>query len=130
MPLRHPSMLWQCSRKKPVPMIDEVLSENISCALFLDLEDFNRCTLRFSSDPPNSFADNRLFEKVQELTCKVDANVAIPLVRALLLDLGWDLLCAQLFNVQQFAVPRAKTDDNFGHAAVWLAIWRVNGLDE
>jgi hypothetical protein len=104
MPLRHPSMLWQFSCNKPVPMVDEVLSENISCALFLDLEDLNRCTLRFSSDPPNSFADNRLFEKVEELACKVDANVAIPLVRALLLNFGWDLLCAQLFDVQQFPV--------------------------
>jgi hypothetical protein len=81
-------------------MVDEVLSENISCALFLDLEDLNRRALRFSSNPPNAFTDNRLLEKVEELACKVDANVAVPFVRALLLDLGWYLLCAQLFDVE------------------------------
>jgi hypothetical protein len=97
-------MQWQFPCKKPVPMIDEVLSENISCALLLDLEDLNSCTLGFSSDPPDAFVDNRLLEKVEELTCKVDANVAIPLVRTLLLNLGWNLLCAQFFDVEQLAV--------------------------
>jgi hypothetical protein len=102
-------------------VVDEVLSENISCALFLDFEDLNRCTLRFSSDPPDAFADNRVLEEVEELACKVDANVAVPLVRALLLDLGWNLLCAHLFNVQQLAISRAKADDDFWYAAVWSA---------
>jgi hypothetical protein len=81
-------------------MVDEVLSENVSCALFLDFEDLNRRTLRFSSNPPYTFADNRVLEEVEELACKVDANVAIPLVRALLLDLRWDLLCVHLFDVE------------------------------
>lgn len=85
-------------------MVDEVLSENIACALFLDFKDLNRCTFRFSSDSPDTFAYNRVLEEVEELACEVDANVAIPLVRALLLNLGWDLLCAQLFDVQQFAI--------------------------
>jgi hypothetical protein len=86
-------------------MVDEVLSENVSCALFFDFEDLNRCTLSFSSDPPYAFANNRVFEEVEELACEVDANVAIPLVRAVLLYLGWDLLCVHLFDVEQFAVP-------------------------
>lgn len=85
-------------------MVDEILRENISCALFLDSKDLNRCALRFSSNPPYTFASNRVLEKVEKLACKVDANVAIPFVRALLLDLGWDLLCVHLFDVEQFAV--------------------------
>jgi len=111
-------------------MIDEILSENIACALVLDLEHLNCCTLCFSSNPPDALADNRVFEKVEELACKVDANVAIPLVRALLLDPGWNLLCAQLFNVQQLAISRAKADDDFGYAIVWSATWHINQLDE
>lgn len=111
-------------------MFDEVLSENIACALVLNLEHLDRCALCFSSDPPDAFADNRLFEEVEELACKVDANVAIPLVRALLLDPGWNLLCAKLFNVQQLAISRAKADDDFWHTAVWSAVWHINQLVE
>ena len=111
-------------------MVDELLSENIACTLFLDLEHLDRCTLCFSSNPPDTLADNHVFEEVKELACKVDANVAIPLVRALLLDPGWNLLCAQLFNVQQLAISRAKADDNFWHTAVWSAVWHINQLVE
>jgi hypothetical protein len=85
-------------------MVDEILRENVACALFLDSEDLNRCTLSFSSNSPYTFADNRVFEEVEELACEVDANVAIPFVRALLLDPGWNLLCVHFFNVEQFAV--------------------------
>lgn len=99
-------------------MVDEVLAKNISRALFLDFENLNCCTLCFSSNPPHSFAHNRVLEKVEELACKVDAYVAVPLVCALLLDPGWNLLRAQLFNVEQFAVSRAEADDNLGYAAV------------
>ena len=81
-------------------MINEVLGKDISCALFLDFEDLNCCTLSFSSNPPYTFADNRVLEEVEELACKVDANVAIPFVCALLLYLRWDLLCIHLFNVE------------------------------
>lgn len=106
-------------------MVDEVLGKNISRALLLDFEDLNRCALRFSSDPPDAFTNNRVLKEVEELACEVDANVAVPLVSALLLDLGWNLLRAQLFDVEQFAISRAKSDDNLGDAAVWLATWHV-----
>lgn len=102
-------------------MVDEVLGENIPRALFLDFEDLNCCALCFPPDPPDTLADNRVLEEVEELTCKVDADVAVPLVCALLLDLGWNLLRAQLLNLEQFAVSRAEADDNLGYAAVWSA---------
>jgi hypothetical protein len=102
-------------------MVDEVLGKDISCALFFDFIDLNCRTLCFPSDPPDAFADNRVFEEVEELACKVDANVAVPLVRALLLNLGWDLLCAHLFNVKQFTISRAEANDDFWYAAVWSA---------
>jgi hypothetical protein len=107
-------------------MVDEVLGKDTSCALFLDFEDFNCCTLRFSSDPPDAFADNCVLQEVEELACKVDANVAVPLVRALLLDLGWNLLRAHLFNVKQFTISRAEANDDFWYAAVRSATWRIN----
>ena len=75
-------------------MVDEVLAKNVSRALFLDSEDLDRCALCFSSYPPDAFAHNCMLQKVEELACEIDANVAIPLVRALLLDPGWNLLCA------------------------------------
>jgi hypothetical protein len=85
-------------------MVDEILRENVACALFLDSKDLNRGILRFSSDPPHTFANDRVLEEVEELACEVDANVTIPFVRALLLDPGWDLLCVHLFDIEQFAV--------------------------
>lgn len=102
-------------------MVDEVLSENIACTHFLDLEDFDRCTFGFSSNSPHAFTNNSLLEKVEELACKVDTDVAVPLVRALLLDLGWNLLCTQFFDVQQFSISRAKADDDFWYTTVWSA---------
>jgi len=84
--------------EKPVAVINEVLSEDVACTHFFDLEDLDRCTFSFSSNSPHAFTDNRLFEKVEELACEVDADVAVPLVRALLLDLGWYLLRTQFFD--------------------------------
>lgn len=110
-------------------MVDEVWGKDISCALFLDFKDLNCRTLCFSSNPPDAFADNRVLEEVEELACKVDANVAVPLVRALLLDLGWDLLGAHLFNVQQFAISRTKADDDFWYATAWSATWHINEIE-
>ena len=71
-----------------------------------------------------------MLEEVEELACEVDANVAVPLVRALLLDLGWNLLRTHLFNVQQFAISRAKADNDFWYAATWSALWHINELGE
>lgn len=85
-------------------MVDEVLRENVPCTLLLDLEHFNSCTLRFSSDSPYSVTDDGLLEEVKKLTCKVDADVAVPLVSALLLNSGWDLLRAYFVDVQQSSV--------------------------
>ena len=85
-------------------MVDEILRENVPSALFFDFEDLNRCTLSFSSDSPYAFANNRVLEEVEELACEVDADVAVPFVRAVLLDLRWDLLCVHLFNVEQFTI--------------------------
>jgi hypothetical protein len=118
-------MRWQFSCKKPAAMVDEVSSENISRALFLDFENLNRRAFCFSSDSPDAFPDDRVLEEVEELACKVDANVAIPLVRALLLDLGRNLLCAQLFDLEQLAISRAKANDNFWYTVVWSATWPV-----
>lgn len=92
------------SRKEIVPVVNEVLRENVPCTLLLDLEHFNSCTLRFSSDSPYSVADDGLLEEVKELICEVDADIAIPFVGALLLDSGWDLLRAYFVNVQQSSV--------------------------
>lgn len=92
-------MLWQSLREKPVSMVDEVLSENIACTRLLDLEDLDCCTFGFSSNSPHALADNRLLKKVEELAREIDADVAVPFVRALLLNLGWDLLRAQFFDV-------------------------------
>lgn len=80
-------------------MVDEILCENVPCAFLLNLEHFNSCTFRFSSDPPHSIADNCLLEEVEELTRKVDTNVTVPFISALLLDSGWDLLRAYFVNV-------------------------------
>lgn len=85
-------------------MVDEVLCENIACARLFDLEDLNCCALGFSSNSPHAIADNRLLEKIKELACKVDADIAVPLVCPLLLDLGRNLLRTQFFDVQQFSI--------------------------
>ena len=67
-------------------MVDEVLSENIACTHFLDLEDFDCCTFGFSSNSPHAVTNNSLLEKFEELACKVDADVAVPFECALPLD--------------------------------------------
>lgn len=102
-------------------MVDEVLSENVACTHLFDFEDFDCCVFGLPSNSPHAFTDNRLLEKVEKLACKVDADVAVPLVRALLLDLGWNLLCTQFFDVQQFSISRAKADDDSRYTTAWSA---------
>lgn len=111
-------------------MVDEVLSENVACTHLFDFEDFDCCTFGFSSDSPHALTNNRLLEKVEKLTRKIDADVAVPFVCALLLDFGWNLLRAQFFDVKQFTISRTKADDDLRHTTAWSATLRNKRLRE
>ena len=73
---------FDLSLRQLVPPIKEALLQDVACAAILHLEDLYHASIDCPADPPNSFADDRLLEEVQEHTREIDAKIAIPLESA------------------------------------------------
>lgn len=84
--------------------IQEALSDNLSGTMFRYSEHLNYRRSGCSSNPPNSLTNDGLFEELEEFSCKVDAEVAIPLEPASLLDILRDFLRIDTLNLLEDAI--------------------------
>ena len=70
---------------KLLPPGNKGLREYLASPAILNLHDFDRRSRWRSSDAPNPFINNSLLQKVQKPSGTVDADIAVPLERSMLL---------------------------------------------